>query len=157
MEDGMNKITFAALTMLLTLVMVGGSFGYETDFDDLNRFDYSLPPWKFGRGVVNFLSLPHEVFANMTNEAIKGAYFGAYDGALPGYIAGTANGMIAGAAVGFAKGWKRMATGIMEMVTFWKPEYGPTMEPTYGTRCKAYAGPDDYFSEHPWWYNGPDR
>ena len=157
MEDGMNKTILAALTMLLTLMMVSGSFGYETDFDDLNRFDCSLPPWKFGRGVVNLLSMPHEVFTNMTNEAIKGAYVGAQDGALPGYIAGTTNGMIAGTAIGFYKGLKRMTTGALEMLTFWKPEYGPTMEPLYGTRNRSFAGADDYFSRDPWWYNGPDR
>ncbi len=153
----MNKTLLTTLTVLLTLTMLTWSWSYETDFDDLNRFDQSLPAWKFGRGVVNLLSLPHELFANMTNESIKGAYNGAYDGALPGYLAGSANGVIAGTGIGLYKGVKRMTVGAIEMLTFWKPEFGPTMEPTWGTRCQAFSGPDDYYSLDPWWYNGPDR
>jgi hypothetical protein len=49
-----------------------------------------------------------------------------------------------------------MTTGAVEMLTFWKPEYGPTIDPTYGTRCKAW-GEGDYFSPEPFWYTGPWR
>jgi hypothetical protein len=153
----MNKTLLTALTLLLTLMMLTSSWSFESDFDDLNRFDQSLPAWKFGRGVVNLISLPNELFTNMTNESIKGAYVGAQDGALTGYFAGSANGMIAGTAIGLYKGVKRMTVGAIEMLTFWKPEFGPTMEPLYGTRNASFSGPDDYYSLQPWWYNGPDR
>ena len=33
----------------MTLAIACSSFGYETDFDDLKRFDRSLPAWKLGR------------------------------------------------------------------------------------------------------------
>ncbi len=33
----------------------------------------------------------------------------------------------------------------MEILTFWKPEFGPTIEPLYGTRDKSFAGPQDFF------------
>lgn len=64
------------------------------------------------------------------------------------------NGYIAGFSIGVVKGVKRMTTGAVEVLTFWKPEYGPTIDPTYGTRCKAF-GDTDYFDPEPFWYRGP--
>jgi putative exosortase-associated protein (TIGR04073 family) len=144
---------------IIVLAMV--SFGsmclaYETDFDDLKRFDRNLPAWKLGRGFVNILSLPEEIFANMTNNAINGSYNGAYSEGLHGSVAGALNGYIAGIIPGVCKGVRRMTTGMLEILTFWKPEYGPTIDPQYGTRCKAF-GEQDYFNPQPFWYWGPDR
>jgi hypothetical protein len=127
---------------------------YETDFDDLNKFDRSLPAWKFGRGVVNVFSAPVEIISNMTNYAIDGSYYGAYDGALQGYIAGATNGMIAGSIAGTVLAAKRATTGILEILTFWKPEYGPTMDPLYGTRNRADG---HFFQKDSFWYIGPPR
>jgi len=153
----MKRTLTASAVVILTLVITCLSFAYETDFDDLKRFDRNLPAWKLGRGVVNILSGPHELFTNIGNEMINGAYVGAYDGALQGYLAGAGNGFVAGTLSGVYLGVRRVAVGALEVLTFWKPEFGPTIEPLYGTRDKAMAGPQDYFSPDPWWYNGPMR
>ncbi len=90
----------------------------------------------------------------MTNNAIKGAYKGAYDGGFQGYVAGGTNGLIAGIVPGLVYGFRRMTTGALEILTFWKPEYGPTMDPEYGTRNLAF-GNQDYFRSEPFWYDKP--
>jgi len=149
----MNVLRFA-VAAILVVVIGGTACAFETDFDDLKEFDRSLPAWKFGRGVVNILSGPHELFTHMTNAAIDGGYYGAYDGGLQGYIAGSTNGLIAGSWTGTVAMAKRMTRGLLEIVTFWKPEYGPTLEPEYGTRCQADPY---YFDPNPFWYVGPDR
>jgi len=155
-EDEMKKIVTTALAVILTLGMGCWALAYETDFDDLHQFDRSLPAWKFGRGIVNMLSAPQELISNMTNAAINGAYNGAYDGALHGYVAGSVNGLIAGSFTGTQRMARRFTTGVLEVLTFWKPEYGPTMDPTYGTRDRSF--PDfDYFNPEPFWYVGPPR
>ncbi len=151
----MKRILTATIAVALMLVITCLSFAYETDFDDLKRFDRSLPAWKLGRGVVNIISAPYELWVNVTNSMIDGAYVGAYDGALQGYLAGTGNGFIAGATTGVYLGVRRLTVGAMEILTFWKPEFGPTIEPLYATRDKSFAGPQDYFSPEPWWFNGP--
>ena len=69
------------------------------------------------------LSGPHELLTHMTNNSIKGAYKGAYDGGLHGYLAGATNGLIAGTFTGLIAGFRRMTTGVLEILTFWKPEY----------------------------------
>jgi len=153
----MKRTWPAAAAVILTLAIACSSFAYETDFDDLKRFDRNLPAWKLGRGVVNVLSGPYEIISNMTNEAINGAYIGAYDGALQGYLAGVGNGIVTGAVTGLYLGVRRTTVGAMEMLTFWKPEFGPTIEPLYGTRERVYDAPGDYYSPDPWWYNGPQR
>ncbi|MFH0824161.1 MAG: hypothetical protein V2B18_15525 [Pseudomonadota bacterium] len=152
----MKKIATLTLALTMAIGLAGWSAAQETDFDDLYAFDRSLPGWKFGRGVVNLLSGPYELLTNMTNEAIKGAYKGAYSEGLHGYVAGSTNGMIAGMGSGLYYGMKRMTTGALEILTFWKPEYGPTMDPEYGTRARAF-GHQDYFDPDPFWYNGPAR
>ena len=147
-------------TMVLAVVLVMGvgswSIAYETDFDDLQQFDRSLRWWKLGRGVVNILTAPAEVVTNMNNYAINGAYNGSYECGLQGYFAGATNGFIAGSVVGFGRSLKRATTGALEVLTFWKPEYGPTMEPIYGTRARAFTD-NDYFNPSPFWYLGPPR
>lgn len=150
----MMKIARLALAVLLLAAIGGTACAFETDFDDLRHFDRSLPAWKFGRGVVNVLSGPYEFFVNVTNAAIDGGYYGAYDGALHGFIAGSTNGVIAGSWTGAVAAGRRMTRGLLEMVTFWKPEYGPTLDPEYGTRCLADS---DYFDPNPFWYAGPPR
>ncbi len=140
----------------MVLSLGGLSIAYETDFDDLRRFDRNLPTWKLGRGVTNLLSLPQEVIANMTNNAINGSYNGSYEEGLWGSVAGATNGYVAGFFPGVIKGLRRMTTGVVEILTFWKPEYGPTIDPQYGTRCKAF-GQEDFYNPHPFWYWGPDR
>jgi len=156
-EDVMKRTLTAIAVVILTLVITCLSFAYETDFDDLKRFDRSLPAWKLGRGVVNILSGPYELCVNIGNGMIDGAYVGAYDGAFQGYLAGAGNGFIAGTLSGAYLGARRLTVGALEILTFWKPEFGPTIEPLYGTRDKAMAGPQDYFDPDPWWYNGPMR
>jgi putative exosortase-associated protein (TIGR04073 family) len=154
----MRKLLIIHTAVLLALAMVSLSAAatFETDFDDLHKFDRSLPAWKFGRGLTNFFTGPYEFLANTTNEAIAGSYEGAYDGGLQGSFAGGFNGFIAGAFSGTWKGLRRMTTGVMEMITFWKPEYGPTIEPEWGTRNRAF-GSMDYFDPDPYWYWGPAR
>ena len=155
-EDEMKAFATAAITVALVVGIGCGSFAYETDFDDLERFDRNLRGWKIGRGFVNILLGPYELFTNMTNNAIKGAYYGAYDGSLPGYVAGATNGYIAGIGPGMYKGLRRMTTGALEILTFWKPEYGPTVDPQWGTRDLTWPE-QDYFDPDPFWYNGPER
>jgi len=152
----MKSLLKTTVAAILVLVMTGWAFAYETDFDDLHRYTQNLPGWKLGRGITNILSGPHELFAAMTNDAIKGAYWGAYDGGFQGYIAGSTNGFIAGSLSGTFKALKRMTLGGLEILTFWKPEYGPTMDPEYGTRCRAFTD-NDYFDPDPFWYTGPPR
>lgn len=152
----MKKLLIISTALLLTLAMASVSAAFETDFDDLHKFDRSLPAWKFGRGVTNILTAPYELIANTTNEAIAGSYEGAYDGGLQGSLAGGFNGFIAGTFSGTWKGLRRLTTGALEMITFWKPEYGPTIEPEWGTRNAAF-GSIDYFNADPYWYWGPTR
>ncbi len=149
------KTTVSAIIVLFLALGIGSHcLAYETDFTDIQEFDRSLPFWKFGRGVTNILSGPHELLTHMTNNAIKGAYKGAYDGGLQGYVAGGTNGFIAGIVPGLVYGFRRMTTGALEILTFWKPEYGPTMDPEYGTRNLAF-GTQDYFQSEPFWYDKP--
>lgn len=150
----MKNLWALGLAVLLVVVTGGMALAYETDFDDLNRFDRSLPAWKLGRGVVNFFSGPYEFFTNIANSSIDGAYYGAYDGGLQGSLAGSANGAIAGSIAGTTLAAKRMTVGLLEILTFWKPEYGPTMDPEYGTR---FRGEPFFFQENPFWYAGPPR
>lgn len=155
-EDKMKKIVTIAMIALLVVGMGSWCLAYETDFDDLRRFDRNLPAWKFGRGITNIISAPAELFANMTNGAIQGQYWGAYDEGIQGSMAGSFNGFIAGIFPGIYKTVRRATTGALEVLTFWKPEYGPTIDPTYGTRCLAWPG-QDYFDPDPFWYYGPPR
>jgi putative exosortase-associated protein (TIGR04073 family) len=151
------RALLTAFTALVLVVTIGGwSQAFETDFDDLHHFDRDLPAWKFGRGVVNVLSGPRELLTHITNNSIKGAYEGAYQGSLGGYLAGSTNGAIAGFFPGIYHAARRMTVGVLEILTFWKPEYGPTMDPEWGTRNMAW--PEwDYFVPDPYWYNGPPR
>ena len=66
-------------------------------------------------------------------------------GLFQGYLAGAGNGFVAGTLSGLYLGVRRLTVGAMEILTFWKPEFGPTIEPLYGTRDKSMAGPQDYF------------
>jgi putative exosortase-associated protein (TIGR04073 family) len=152
----MKKVFTAATALILALALVCTCFAFETDFDDLNKFDRNLPGWKFGRGVVNILIAPLELITQPTNNAIKGGYWGAYDGGAKGWIAGSTNGFIAGVGPGVYGAVKRATTGVLEILTFWKPEYGPTIDPEYGTRSLAW-GKRDYFDTDPFWYTGPWR
>lgn len=149
----MKQIFTAAITFSLIMVIGCCAFAYETDFDDLGRFDRNLPAWKFGRGVTNMMSGPYELLTHMTNNAIKGAYHGSYDGGFKGNISGALNGFIAGTGTGLLYGLRRMTVGALEMLTFWKPEYGPTMDPTYGTRNLAWGRQDYFDPDQPYWYN----
>jgi putative exosortase-associated protein (TIGR04073 family) len=155
-EDEMKSLLTVTAALILVLAIACWSLASETEFDDLNRFDRGLRGWKFGRGVVNILSGPHELVTQMTNEAIKGSYSGAYDSGLHGYLAGAANGYIAGFGRGVYFAVKRMSVGALEVLTFWKPEYGPTMDPEWGTRNLAF-GARDYFDPDPFWYTGSER
>lgn len=152
----MKKFVIISIAAILTVALTCSCFAFETDFDDIQRFDRNLPGWKLGRGIVNVLGAPQELFANWTNNAINGHYYGAYDQGLYGSMAGALNGFIAGTFPGVTRMLKRAGTGMLEIATFWKPEYGPTMDPTWGTRCRAF-GEQDYFDPHPYWYLGPDR
>jgi putative exosortase-associated protein (TIGR04073 family) len=152
----MRRFLISTLAIVLVVGMGCWSFAYETDFDDLQNFDRSLPAWKFGRGIVNMISGPHEVAAHASNAAINGAYNGAYESGFYGQFAGGLNGLIAGTFTGLVAGVRRTALGVLEVATFWKPEYGPTMDPEYGTRCRAF-GDQDYFDPDPFWYTGPPR
>ena len=151
----MKKTLIFTIALVLALGAAYHALAYETDFDDIQEFDRSLPFWKFGRGVTNVLSGPHELLTHMTNNSIKGAYKGAYDGGFHGYLAGATNGLIAGTFTGLIAGFRRMTTGALEILTFWKPEYGPTMDPEYGTRNLAF-GSQDYFNPQPFWYDKPE-
>jgi hypothetical protein len=155
-EDDMNRFATAAATLILIVGMACWSFAFETDFQDVNQFDTNLPGWKFGRGVANIVGGPNEFFTAVTNNAIKGAWQGAYSEGLPGYLGGSLNGGIAGVGPGIVNSLRRMTTGALEILTFWKPEYGPTMNPTYSTRALNW-GAQDYFDPDPFWYNGPAR
>ncbi len=148
----MKNLSLALLAAILLMGTVCPSFAYETDFDDLRRFDRTLPAWKFGRGVVNVLSAPYEMIATVTNASADGAAYGAYDGGLQGYLAGSTNGFIAGSIDGSYRAAKRLTTGLLEILTFWKPEYGPTLDPVYGTRNRADGS---FFESEPFWYIGP--
>ncbi len=152
----MKTLFKAALCLYMVACMAGWSVALETDFDDIRQFDRNLPMWKLGRGFSNFISGPHEFFAHITNESIKGGYAGAYEGGLQGYLAGSTNGAVAGTLPGIYHALKRMTTGLLEVLTFWKPEYGPTIDPHWGTRALCF-GDQDYFDPDPFWYVGPDR
>lgn len=151
----MKKFFTTAMAAILVLGIGCWSFAYETDFDDLHQLDRNLPTWKFGRGIVNMLSFPHEVLANATNGAIQGAQTGSYYDGLYGYMAGSLNGFIAGTGAGVMKGLRRVTTGALEVLTFWKPEYGPTVDPLYGTHNQAFTY-RDYYNPDNFWYNGPE-
>jgi putative exosortase-associated protein (TIGR04073 family) len=155
-EDQMRKFLTIVSTCLLVCGAASWSPAFETDFDDLRRFDNNLPGWKLGRGIVNMFGLPHEMVTHVTNNAIKGAYAGSYEGGFFGYLAGSANGIIAGFFPGVYYGVRRMTTGAVEVLTFWRPEYGPTIDPQYGSRNLAFTE-RDYFNENPYWYTGPPR
>jgi len=150
----MKKRLIAAV--ILIILTASWAVAWETDFDDLRKFDRTLPGWKLGRGFCNLLAFPYELFINMSNFAIDGQYNGAYDNGLWGSLMGPLNGAIAGAGHGTYLGMKRMTLGALEILTFWKPEYGPTMDPEYGTRNRAF-GDQDYFDPNPYWYTGPRR
>ncbi len=153
----MKQVFTAAIALILVVGIGCCTFAYETDFDDLRRFDRNLPGWKLGRGITNMMSGPHELFTHVTNSAIKGAYYGAYDGGFHGHLSGSINGFIAGTRTGILSGLRRMTLGALEVLTFWKPEYGPTMDPTYGSRALAW-GQQDYFDPGtPFWYNSIPR
>lgn len=152
----MKKFSAIAIIALVMATMAATSFAYETDFDDLRRFDRNLPSWKLGRGFVNILNGPSELFAAMTNNAIDGNYYGAYDEGIMGAMSGGLNGAIAGVLPGVYNMVRRMTTGTLEILTFWKPEYGPTVDPTWATRCRAWPE-QDYFDPNPFWYSGPPR
>ncbi len=152
----MKTVLKIACALIISLVLAIPVCAYETDFDDLREFNRDLPGWKLGRGFVNMLSGPHEFTTHIANNSIQGAYNGSYDGGFQGYLAGSANGLIAGIWPGLKHGVRRMTVGALEMITFWSPEYGPTMDPTYGTRNMAF-GEQDYFDPNPFWYNGPPR
>jgi putative exosortase-associated protein (TIGR04073 family) len=149
-----------SLILIATAALLVGlgcwAHAFETDFDDIRRYDGNLMWWKFGRGFTNAAAGPYELFTNMANQAVKGAYVGAYDGGLQGYLAGSTNGYIAGFFYGLYRGVQRTTLGVLEMLTFWKPEYGPTLDPVYGTRNDTF-GSQDYFNPDPFWYNGPTR
>jgi putative exosortase-associated protein (TIGR04073 family) len=151
----MKKFSATAI-IILVVAMSASCFAYETDFDDLRRFDRNLPQWKLGRGFVNILNGPGELFTSITNNAIEGNYYGAYDEGIQGAAGGALNGAIAGVIPGVYNMMRRMTTGALEILTFWKPEYGPTMDPTWATRCRAW-GEQDFYDPHPFWYTGPDR
>jgi len=155
-EDAMKPFVTVAVALAFLVGMASLSFAFETDFQDLNSFDKRLPAWKFGRGITNILGAPNEFFTAIANNSIKGAYEGAYAEGLPGYLGGSLNGAIAGTIEGIGKTLKRMTTGALEVLTFWKPEFGPTMDPTYSTRALNW-GAQDYFDPSPFWYNGPPR
>lgn len=155
-EEKMKKL-LAMVTALVLIVGVGGSaLAYESDFDDIHKTNRDLPFWKLGRGVVNLFGLPHELVTNMTNESIKGGRQGAYEGSWPGFMAGSLNGALAGMAIGIKKGLERMTRGGLEILTFWKPEYGPTIEPTWGTRSMQF-GQQDFYESEPFWDTGPPK
>jgi hypothetical protein len=155
-EDEMKKLVTTAMAAVLVLGVACWCFGYETDFDDLRQFDRSLPCWKLGRGVVNILSAPRELYINMLDNAMKGADNGAYYGGLHGYVMGSLNGFIAGIGPGLACSMKRLTTGALEILTFWKPEYGPTIDPQYGTHNRSF-GDRDYYNPNNFWYYDPDQ
>jgi hypothetical protein len=150
----MKKPLIAAV--ILIMLTAHWAVAWETDFDDLRKFDRSLPMWKLGRGFTNLIGFPQELMANMVNSAIDGQYNGAYSEGFWGSMMGAVNGYIAGAARGTYLGLKRTTVGALEILTFWKPEYGPTMDPEYGTRNRAF-GDQDYFDPNPYWYGGPPR
>jgi putative exosortase-associated protein (TIGR04073 family) len=148
-------IVFASL--IISFLVFSPQVGaYETDFQDLQEFDRNLAGWKLGRGISNIIWGPYELLAQVTNNSINGAYNGAYDGGLQGYLAGSLNGAVAGSTAGIYSMVKRISVGLLEVVTFWKPEYGPTMDPQWGTRNRAFTD-QDYFDPDPFWYNGPPR
>jgi putative exosortase-associated protein (TIGR04073 family) len=151
----MKKFFITAMAAILIMGIGCWSFAYETDFDDLNQANRNLPSWKFGRGIVNMLSFPHELLSNVANGAIQGAKTGAYYDGLYGYMAGSLNGFIAGTSAGVYQGMRRVTTGALEVLTFWKPEYGPTIDPLYGTHNQAFTH-RDYNNPENYWYNGPD-
>jgi len=152
----MKKACILGATIILAFVHVSVALAYETDFDDLRKFDRSLPAWKFGRGVVNIMAGPYELLTTMTNAMINGQYNGSYDNGLWGSMAGSMNGFIAGTFTGSHRAVQRMTRGCLEILTFWKPEYGPTLDPEYGTRNRAFTD-NDYFDPNPFWYYGPPR
>jgi hypothetical protein len=154
--EKMNKFSIMLLVTILALCVGCLAFANETDFDDLQKFNRNLPGWKFARGMTNILTGPHELFAHMTNNAINGAYNGAYGGGFHGYIAGSVNGYLAGTGAGLYHMVKRMSLGCLDILTFWKPEYGPTTDQPFGTRSRAFEN-QDYFDKIPFWYIGPSR
>lgn len=152
----MRKLLAPALITVMLLGMASWGLAYETEFNDLHRFDRSLPGWKLGRGVNNVIAAPMELFTHMTNAAIKGSYEGAYDNSMQGYLGGATAGYISGFVTGIPAVARRATTGLLEILTFWKPEYGPTIDPEYGTRQQIF-GKQDFFDPDPFWYNGPVR
>jgi putative exosortase-associated protein (TIGR04073 family) len=150
----MRKLVTTATAVTLVLGMACFALAYESDFDDLYEFNRGLPGWKLGRGVTNILSAPYEVFVNMTNNAIDGATKGAYYDGLQGYLMGSLNGFIAGVGPGVWNGFRRMTTGALEILTFWKPEYGPTIDPEYGTHNRSFPA-FDYYNTNNFWYVRP--
>lgn len=152
----MKKLSAGILLALFATFIWNPALADETEFDNLLSYGNNLPGWKFGRGLTNVLLGPHELFATMTNSAIAGSYDGAYRAGFHGSIAGSLNGYIAGSGLGLKRMVKRMTMGCLEMLTFWRPEYGPTTKHPYGTRSMVF-GHQDYFDQDPFWYNGPSR
>jgi len=144
--------------LFIGIMVVGGSevFCGEVEFDHLGRVEANLPSWKFSRGLNNVLGGPHELVTYMTNYATLGSYHGAFENGFYGYVSGAMTGYAAGFFPGLYHMVKRMSSGCLDMLTFWRPEYGPVHGPTYGLRGLA-SGSTDYFQKDPFWYFGPTR
>ncbi|MDQ1240528.1 MAG: hypothetical protein QG577_2714 [Thermodesulfobacteriota bacterium] len=154
----LNMSLKAIWLLVLGILVLGGSdaLAGEVEFDHLGRVDVCLPSWKFSRGLNNVLGGPHELVTYMTNYAIQGSYNGAYENGFYGYVSGATTGYVAGIFPGLYHMVKRMSSGCLEILTFWRPEYGPVTGPTYGVRGLA-SGSTDYFNKDPFWYVGPTR
>lgn len=156
-EENMKRLaTVCAVLCAMWAFCQVATAAFESDFDDLRQVDRNLRGWKLGRGFTNILLGPHEFVTHLSNNAIKGASVGAYQNGFTGYFAGSTTGFIAGIGPGIYYAAKRMSLGVLEVLTFWKPEYGPTMDPAFGTRSYKW-GFRDYYDPEPFWYPGPEK
>jgi len=143
--------------MALLLLVNGAIAGdCETEFDQLIPTNRVLPSWKLGRAATDVLGGPHELFAYMTNYAALGSYNGAYHDGFYGSVSGAVAGYVAGFFPGLYHMVKRMSTGCLDMVTFWRPDVRPINRPTHALRGLG-SETSDYFDKDPYWYIGPQR
>lgn len=159
LRGSISLITVAALgatMILLSLAHEAAAEICETDFDRLITTDKRVPAWKLGRAATDILCGPNELFAYMTDYAVLGSYSGAYSGGFYGSVSGALAGYVAGFFPGLYHMVKRMSTGCLDMVTFWRPDVRPIHRSTNVLRGLG-SGPSDYFDKEPYWYFGPPR
>ncbi len=149
-------VSLVAVLFLCSLANAAGAGNSETEFDQLIPGNIQLPSWKLGRAATDVLGGPNELFSYMTHYAILGSYKGAYHEGFYGSVSGALSGYVAGFFPGLYHMVKRMSSGCLDMLTFWRPDTRPVEISNHALK-RLGSGPSDYFDKEPFWYMGPPR